>query len=245
MKPAANPDLSTHLRRPLGLTSATALIIASMIGTGVFTTSGFLLALNAVILLSAPLSQLSGQHEVGRLVANALGGQRCAEAVTAVVALALVTSVSSLVMAGPRVYARMAADGFLIRHLDGGGGPPRAAITFQVAVALVMLWTATYEGLITYIGFTLSLSSAATVLGLMVLRRREGPSLRVPGWPWVPGVFVFVGLAMTALALQRRPLASLAGLGTMALSWLGWVVQRRFVKTAQCSSGDRPSSRWP
>src|SRR5690606_10582401 len=30
--------------RQLGLTSATALVIASMIGTGVFTTSGFLLA---------------------------------------------------------------------------------------------------------------------------------------------------------------------------------------------------------
>ena len=30
--------------RQLGLTSAVALIVASMIGTGVFTTSGFLLA---------------------------------------------------------------------------------------------------------------------------------------------------------------------------------------------------------
>ena len=31
-------------RRPLGLGSAAALVVASMIGTGVFTTSGFLLA---------------------------------------------------------------------------------------------------------------------------------------------------------------------------------------------------------
>ncbi len=39
-----DPDLKTAPSRPLGLISATALIIASMIGTGVFTTSGFLLA---------------------------------------------------------------------------------------------------------------------------------------------------------------------------------------------------------
>src|SRR5512147_2878306 len=41
---ARNPALTTPPSRPLGLVSATALVVASMIGTGVFTTSGFLLA---------------------------------------------------------------------------------------------------------------------------------------------------------------------------------------------------------
>jgi hypothetical protein len=59
----------------------------------------------------------------------------------------------------------------------------------------------------------------------------------------VPGAFVFVVLAMTVLALQRRPMASLAGLGTMALSWLGWAVQRRIMKSARHLSADRPSGR--
>ena len=210
-----------------------------MLGTVVVT--ALYLALNTIFVFSAPVAQLSGQLEVGRIAAGALGGPRWAEAVTALAALALMTSVSSLVMAGPRVYARMATDGFLPRWLDSGTGPPRGAIGLQVAVALAMLWTATYESLLTYIGFTLSLSTAATVVGLMGLRRREGPVLRVPGWPWVPAAFVFLVLTMTVLALQRRPLASLAGLGTIALAWLGWAVQTRIGKSARRAARDRPS----
>ncbi|MBI5506402.1 MAG: amino acid permease [Deltaproteobacteria bacterium] len=199
-----------------------------VIGTAVVTL--LYVALNAVFVFSAPVATLSGQLEVGRIAAQALGGVGCAEAVTALIALALATSVSSLVMTGPRVYARMAADGTVPQWLKTGVGPPRAAIALQVAVSSAMVWTATYESLLTYIGFTLGLSTAATVAALMVLRRREGPCVHVPGWPWVPGAFVLVVLATTALALQLRPAASLAGLGTIALAWLAWTVQRRIEK---------------
>ncbi|HEX9046143.1 MAG TPA: amino acid permease, partial [Verrucomicrobiae bacterium] len=44
MGPINRPDSGVPPTRSLGLTSAVALVIASMIGTGVFTTSGFLLA---------------------------------------------------------------------------------------------------------------------------------------------------------------------------------------------------------
>ena len=37
-------------------------------------------------------------------------------------------------------------------------GPPRVSILFQSALALVMLWSATYETLLTFIGFTLSVT---------------------------------------------------------------------------------------
>ena len=124
-----------------------------------------------------------------------------ANAVTAVVALALVTSVSSIVMAGPRVYAQMAADGYLPRWLGVTEGPPRSSILFQSILALIMLWSATYQTLLTFIGFTLSLSTAATVVGLVRLRLREGKQLPVPGWPWVPALFLLGILAMAVLAV--------------------------------------------
>ena len=64
----------------------------------------------------------------------------------------------------------MAADGYLPRWLQAGQGPPRTAIYFQGGIVLILLWTATYQGLLTYIGFTLGLNTAATVLGLVRLR---------------------------------------------------------------------------
>lgn len=196
-----------------------------MLGTLVVT---FLyVALNAVFVYSAPLTQLSGQAEIARIAANAIGGPGWAEATTVLAGLALMTTASSLVMAGPRVYARMAADGYLPRWMKASGAAPRGAIALQVVVALVMLWTAKFEGLLTYIGFTLSLSTAAAVVGLIRFRRREKESLRVPGWPWLPVVFLAVVVTMTLLALTQRPLASIAGLATIGLGLLGWRIQRR------------------
>ncbi len=193
---------------------------ALWLGTGLVT--ALYLALNAVFVFAAPPAQLAGKLEVGRLAAEALGGRPWADAVTAIVALALVSSISSLLMAGPRVYARMAADGYLPRGLAAGAGPPRTAIALQAGLALVLLWSASYEWLLTYMGFTLSLGTAATVAGLIVLRRREGASLRVPGWPAVPVLFVTAVLAMTAFTVWRRPEESLFGLGTLALGWVAW-----------------------
>jgi len=180
------------------------------------------LAINAVFVFSAPVSALAGKLQVGRLAAEALGGRAWADAVTALVALALLTSISSLVMAGPRVYAQMAKDGYLSSWFINRAGPPRGAIILQTALALAMLWSATYDKLLTYIGFTLSLSTAATVLGLMRLRLREGKQLPVPGWPWVPGLFLAGVIGTAIFSVARRPLESLAGLSTIALGLLIW-----------------------
>jgi APA family basic amino acid/polyamine antiporter len=180
------------------------------------------LALNAVFLFAVPPAAIAGKLEIGRIAAEALGGPRLAVAVSGLVALVLVSSVSSMIMTGPRVYARMASDGYLPRWLGTPSGPPRAAIASQCAAALLLLWSATYEGLLTYIGFTLGLSTAATVLGLVLLRRREGPRLAVTGWPWVPGVFLAAVLWMTWFSILRRPAASAVGLATVALGLLVW-----------------------
>lgn len=193
---------------------------ALLLGTGAV--AALYLALNAVFVHAAPVTELAGRLEVGRLAAQALGGRVWAEAITGLVAICLISTVSSLVMAGPRVYAQMAADGCVPRCFAATEGPPRTSILLQAGVALVLLWSATFEALLTYIGFTLSLSSAATVAGLMKLRCREGARLPVPGWPWVPAVFVLSVLGMAGFTVARRPVESLLGLGTMAVGWAVW-----------------------
>lgn len=193
---------------------------AMLLGAGLVTL--LYLALNAVFVFSAPVGELAGKLEVGRIAAQALGGAALAEAITALVAIVLISSVSSMVMAGPRVYARMAADGYLPSLLAAPAGPPRASIALQGVLALVLLWTMTFESLLTYIGFTLGLSTAVTVVGLVRLRLREGPALRVSGWPWVPGLFLAAVLWMTTFSIAHRPIESLIGLATIVLGWVAW-----------------------
>jgi len=191
-----------------------------LLGTGIVTL--LYLALNAVFVFSAPTSQLAGKLEVGGVAATALGGPAWGNMVSALVALVLVSSVSSLIMAGPQVYARMAEDRYLPACLAARNAPPVNAILLQGVLALSLLWSSTFDQLLTYIGFTLGLSTAATVAGLMRIRLQEGSRLRVPGWPWVPGLFLVATLAITGFAIAQRPKESLAGLATILLGLLAW-----------------------
>lgn len=183
-------------------------------------------ALNAVFVYSTPVASLAGKLEIGRIAAESLGGASWGIAVTLIVALALVSSVSSMMMAGPRVYAQMAGDGYLPRLLRVEPGiAPRNGMLLQLLLSLVMLWSTTYDGLLTYIGFTLGLSTALTVIGLVRLRLREGSSLRVPGWPVVPALFLAAIVVITVLSIRRRPLESLYGVATIVLGWVLWRCQ--------------------
>jgi APA family basic amino acid/polyamine antiporter len=92
-------------------------------------------------------------------------------------------------------------------------------VGLQALVALAMVLTATFEVLLTYIGFTLSLVAGLTVLGVLVHRFRE-PRLPRPyrawGYPVTPLLFVALSAWMILHAFAERPVVALAGLGTVA-----------------------------
>ena len=155
---------------------------------------------------SAPFDRLAGEGAIGAVAARELGGPTMERVVSAVVALALFTSVSAMVMAGPRVYAKMAEDGVFPRLFDASRGVPAAAIALQVGLAVVLVWVTTLRDLLSYIGFTLSVSTATAVGALLWLRHREGSErVPIPGYPWVPLVFVGATLGVGAFFAVREP----------------------------------------
>lgn len=190
--------------------------------TGTWITAAAYLALNAVFVFAAPRGELAGQAEVGVLAARALGGEHAAMVLAALVALASLTSVTAMTMAGPRVYSRMAEDGFLWRGIASARGH-RAAIALQVVLALALLASARFEDLLTWTGWTLWASSAATVVGLVRLRLREGAAaVPVPGWPVVPIVYLATSLAIGWFSFARHPRDGafvLLALGVAALAY--------------------------
>ena len=207
-------DPERNLHRSLWL--ATALVTLIYLG------------LNAVFLYSTAPSELAGKAEVAAIAAGALGGDALRGAVSGLVALALFTSISAMVMAGPRVYARMAADGLFPRAFSRGGDAPGAAVALQVGLAILVVWVSDLVQLLSYIGFTLGLSAAATIGGLIALRWREGADrVPVPGYPWVPGLFVLTTLAIAAFMVAREPLESVLGVLTIALALPLYWLRRR------------------
>ena len=202
---------------------------ALLLGTGLV--SVLYLALNAVFVLAAPLEALAGKAEVGAIAAEALGGTALRRFLTLIVALALFTSVSSMVLSGPRVYARMAADGLFPRLFDFQGDVPRVAVLFQAAAAIAVVWFAELGRLIGTIGFTLGLCAAAAVVGLVRLRLREGAAkVPIPGWPLVPAVYLAMTLFASGYLVVREPEAAADGMEILALGLVLYFVSRAWAK---------------
>jgi APA family basic amino acid/polyamine antiporter len=197
-----------------------------IVGTSIVTL--LYLGLNALFVFAAPMSVLSGRIDVAHVAAEAVGGPRLALAVSGLVALALALCVSALTMTGPQVASRMAGDGLLPRvFATPVGRPPRAALLAQLGLGLLVLWTAAFERILTYVGFTLGICTAATIVGLCRIRLKEGPRMAVPGWPWVPGLFLAFVFGSTVFTIIQRPFESLIGLGTLAAAAIAYRIQSR------------------
>ncbi|HET6147851.1 MAG TPA: amino acid permease [Polyangia bacterium] len=189
-------------------------------------------ALNLVFLWAVPPDALAGQIEVGHVVAGALFGPRGAMLLSSLVALALAGSVSAFMMAGPRITIAMAEDGLFFRALGRAGarGAPTGAVALQGALAFVVAATATFEPILVYVGFTLTLSSGATVLAAFVLRRREPDAPRphrALAWPLSGLLFLASAIFMTSFAIHSRPRESAASLLTLLAGGVAYMLWRR------------------
>lgn len=191
------------------------------------------LGLNYVFLIGAPATELSGAIDVGYIAARHLWGEGPARATSVLVSVGLFTTVSALMMTGPRVYEAMGRDFPRLARLAQRGGTergPLVAIGLQTLVALAMIVTSSFDALLTYMGFTLSLFAGLTIAGLFVLRRRE-PRLLRPYRMWGHPLTTLAVLTLTgwmlAHSLIQRPSATLAGLATLAVGFLLYALVRR------------------
>lgn len=191
-----------------------SLVVGTLLVTGIY------LVVNFVFLRTVPPAALAGTIEVGALSARQVFGPHGAVLMNGMLAVLLLSTVSAMVWTGPRVLQAAAADLPPLAWLAARtrGAAPMRAVLAQSGLALGFIATDTFEGVLTYAGFTLSLTAFLTVLGVMVLRR-TAPGLARPyrawGYPATPLVFLLVtGLAL-ANAAEERPFVAAAALATV------------------------------
>ena len=141
------------------------------------------LAVNAIFVANLSGDRLAGwlgqdttRITLAHLLMEKLAGPGAARATSLCVVLSLASSVIAMTMAGPRVAAAMAAEGVLPRALAGREGhPPVWSVLLQSSLALVLLATNSFEGLLRSVGVLLTLVSALTVALLLRLRFGRTP----------------------------------------------------------------------
>lgn len=163
------------------------------------------LILNSIFVYLAPYEAVAGREDVAATAANSIGGQPLALLVRAIIALSLFTSVFAMIMIGPRVYAKMAEDKVFPSIFRFEGEVPRAAIALQAFAGILVVGISSLKDLLSYLGFTLSLNAALTVFCLFLIPKTEGQSVKIPGYPVTPVIFVGATVFLASLAVWRNP----------------------------------------
>jgi APA family basic amino acid/polyamine antiporter len=178
------------------------------------------LLLNYVFISVAPMDAMAGKVEIGFIAASYVFGERGAAIMGVLLALLLISTVSAMVLAGPRVLHAIGEDFVLFRRLAAVNkdGIPALAIVLQSCVALIFLWTSSFESILIFSGATMGLNTFFTVLGLFILRWRQ-PQLDRPYRTWLYPLPPMIFLAITSWTLiyivDQRPIEALMCLGVV------------------------------
>jgi basic amino acid/polyamine antiporter, APA family len=197
-------------------------IPASLV-TGTLTVAALYLLLNVAFIYALPLESMKGVEAIGAACARGLFGAHGGNFFSAIMTVGLLSCVSAMVIAGPRVYFAMAADGCFFpdaARVHPRWGTPVHAIVYQALATVLMILIATFQSLVIYIGFALIFFAALAVAGMVRLRRRPGwKRLAVVNWgyPLAPAVFIAASSWMLFYTASLRPRESGLGLLTVVL----------------------------
>ncbi len=178
-------------------------------------------ALNFVFLKVAPMDAMTGQVEIGVIAAKAAFGDFGGRFTGLILALLLISTVSAMTIAGPRVLQVIGEDFRGLRFLakTNADAIPSTAIFVQSALTLLFVLTSSFESILIFAGFTLALNSFATVLGIFVLRIRQ-PDLPRPYRTFAYPIPPLIYLALTGwtlyFVLTNKPTEGLFGFGIIA-----------------------------
>jgi APA family basic amino acid/polyamine antiporter len=204
--------------------------LALLIGTALVTV--LYVFINAAFLYSTPIDKMSGQPQVGLIAAESFLGTKGGMIMGILISFGLISTVSSMTWAGPRVAAAIGRDHGRFQRLGkpNRNGVPALAVLLQAVIVIALVASATFDQLIVYVQALLTICSLMVVAGMIVLRVKR-PDLARPykawGYPVTPIVFGGVSLYVLWFQIQEKPRESLYGLATLAL---GVVVYFLFVR---------------
>ncbi|NOX60255.1 MAG: amino acid permease [Planctomycetes bacterium] len=182
------------------------------------------LLLNFVFVYAPPSDRVAGKEDIAAAAAAWIGGHRLAVFVRVIISVALFTSVSSMMMAAPRVYRKMADDGMLPKFLANGGEAPRVAVAVQAGLAILFILISSLQGLLSYLGLTLSITAACSVACLFAPSIRRSPYLHPSTLP--PTLYIVFTLGAAAIMTYGEPKQLVASVLTFLVGAMAYFITK-------------------
>ncbi|CAG1020093.1 Serine/threonine exchanger SteT [Methylococcales bacterium] len=200
--------------------------------TGTFIVTLLYVLINMVFMMAVPVEQLQGKVEIGYIFADTVFGLETGKFMGGIISLLLISTISSMILAGPRVNEVLGKNVKTLRFLakHNSKGIPQLAIYTQAILSLLYIITATFDRVIVFIGFSLNLFTFLTVVGVLILRIKK-PGLprtyKMFGYPVTWAFFLLVNLWILVYGLVYKPEESLVGLGICLIGAVVYFVEAR------------------
>lgn len=183
------------------------------------------LSLNAMFLYSASFAELDGKNDIGNVVAFKLFGPEKGAIFSALFSIALLSTLSAMTIAGPRVLEAMGEDYGRLNPFSAKNKfqMPYLALLGQGAWAIFLVLVSSFKEIIQYISVSLSIFSMITVIGIFWVRKKypsEERPFRVPLYPVPPIIFTVTTCWMIYYVTAEDPMIMVYSLGTMVPGFL-------------------------
>ena len=207
------------------------LALGVVIGTSAVTL--LYLLVNFVYLYVLPIESVARSERVAADTATALLGGYGGKLVSLVVLAATFGCVNGLILAGARVTYAMSREGHFFEAL-GRVHPqfrtPHISLFVQGVWSCLLILVGGYDQLFTYVIFAEWIFYLLTTLAVVILRKKlagvERP-FRVPGYPFVPLLFVAAAFWFIVNTLRERPWESLIGCVIVVIGVPAYFFRRR------------------
>jgi APA family basic amino acid/polyamine antiporter len=193
------------------------------------------LLLNYVFLATAPMDAMAGELEIGYISARYAFGNIGGIIMGLSLSLLLISTVSAMLVAAPRVLQVLGEDYSLFERLGkvNKHGIPATAIWLQSLMALIFLWSATFESILLFSGATMAINSLIVVFGVFILRRRQDnkeDNFTIPLFPLPPIIFIGITLVTLGYLTIQNTEEVAFSIGTIFTGAVGYWLSKKFSK---------------
>lgn len=183
-------------------------------------------AINFVFMYVTPIAAMSNENgpivDIAGVAAKYIFGVAGGKIMSSIIAFLLISTISAMIIAGPRVTQSMGNDHSLFKLFSktSKNGVPAIAIITQSLISLIFIFTSSFSEVVIYISFTLNLFTFLAVAGIIVMRVKH-PNMERPyktwGYPIVPILFLLITGYLMYFGLLSNLKESILGLFTAIL----------------------------
>ena len=179
-----------------------------------------LTSLNFVYLV--PLDQVTSGETFAAQAGEVLFGRAGGLIFSLIVVVAVLGSITAVIMSAPRVYFAMARDGLFVPSvavLHSRYETPARAIALQAALASVLVVAGNFDEIVSYFLFVVVVFIGLSVAALFKFRREDANGVRflTPGYPLTPIVFLVMLVVLLVLIASNKPTQALRGVAVVSL----------------------------